>query len=210
MRPVVIPALAVILTPVLGQEPARTDTAKPYERIVVVKVDSSLTADELYPVAKRWFVDVFRDADEVIQIDDPQRHTIVGKGNFTFIASILVASAVRKGIMRFSVEVIVKNGRYRVRFYDYRHEGTHAYSPYLAPPLDLGLIYNDQAYCTHNYNLKDNPSYKPSKHEVRVCMEEVWPQIAENESSLLSVLFKAMTAAAAGGSKGGVKGVSDW
>ncbi|HNA32704.1 MAG TPA: DUF4468 domain-containing protein [Flavobacteriales bacterium] len=171
--------------------------------------DSTRTADDLYKAAKRWFVDAFRDAQEVIQLDDPATHMIVGKGNFTYEAFIYVGSAVRHGVMRFSAEIAARNGRYRVRFYDFKHEGSSSYNTTIgrSPPLDLGVIYNDQTFCTHAYNKKGEPDYEPSKHEVRVCTEEVWPQIHAFELRMLSSLKEAMENPAPASSG---PGSSDW
>lgn len=199
MRTRLSAALAVTLTSAFGQEPLRTDTAAPYERVEVVKLsDTTRTADDLYKSAKRWFVDAFRDAEEVIQLDDPATRTIVGKGNFRFKASIFYGSAVREGTMRFSVEIIAKAGRYRVRFYDFMHEGSRSVSSTgVAPARNLGLIYNDRAYCTHSYNEKNKPNYWPTKHEEKVCVEEVWPQIHSYEVLMLASIKEAMEKPAA-------------
>jgi hypothetical protein len=88
------------------------------ERIEVVQAPGS--AVELYRRAERWFVDAFRDADEVLQLRDSVTHTLVGKG-----ASQLYWTH-GKGLnmtgsstpFRFSFEVTTKDGRYRVRVYD--------------------------------------------------------------------------------------------
>lgn len=194
MRNLLSAAMAVTLTSAFGQEPLRTDTAQPYERVEVVKLsDTTRTADDLYKTAKRWFVDAFRDAEEVVQLDDPVTHTIVGKGNFRYKSTIFFGSAIRHGTMRFTVEIVAKAGRYRVRFYDYRHEGSLSVSSQgVAGPLDLGSIYNDPTYCTHAYNKKNKPNYSPSNHEEKVCMEEVWPQIHDHEHIMLATIKEAM------------------
>lgn len=194
-----------------GQDPLRTDTAAPYQRIAVVELDTALSQEEIYRRAKRWFVDSFRDAKEVIQLDDPTTFTVVGKGVWKFNAEIFVGSAVRKGYMRFSLEIAAKEGRYRVRFYDYRHEGSTSATQYgLAGPLNLGLIYDDKSYCTRAYNTKDRASYIPSKHEERVCLEEVWPQIEEQERAMLVSLFQTMSVVTPPGQQLDKRSTPDW
>jgi hypothetical protein len=83
--------------------------AQPFERVEVVKVDSTRSAADLYRTAERWFVDTFKDAQEVIQLRDTVTHTIVGKGS-------MYSSAHCFGT--YAVEVETRDGRYRVRVYD--------------------------------------------------------------------------------------------
>ena len=188
----------------VGQEPASTTSPAPYQRIAVVELDTALTADEIYQRAKRWFVDAFKDADEVIKLDDPSSHTIVGKGQWPYHASIFVMSAVRKGKMRFSIEVAAKERHYRVRFYDYRHEGTFALPN--SSGLDLGLILDGKEHCTDAFN-SGTFEFTPTKHTTRVCLEEVWPQIEVQERLMLETLYAAMTRVSDTGDK---RGTSDW
>lgn len=97
-------------------------------------MDSTRTADQLYRSARRWFVDAFKDAEEVIQLEDDSARTIVGKGWFNYHDM---------GRIWFTVEVAAKAGRYRVRFYNFNHVGVGGltsgttYVPY----LDYGPIY---------------------------------------------------------------------
>lgn len=153
-----------------------------YERVEVVKVDSTITAAQLHANARRWFVDAFKDAKEVVQFDDPATNTIVGKGSFKYETTIFLANVGRQGHMRFTLEVACKNGRYRVKFSDFTHEALNG----------LGLIRADNDLCG------DGPSYRnlngdPTKFLTRVCNEEVWPQIHETEERLLASLRAAMT-----------------
>lgn len=67
--------------------------------------------------AKVWFAQSFRNAKEVIQVDEP--NLIVGKGNFDFTQAMVPF------LIRFSVRVDIKEDRYRIQFYDITYrEGT--------------------------------------------------------------------------------------
>lgn len=83
--------------------------AQPFEYVEVVKVDSTRSAADLYRTAERWFVDTFKDAQEVIQLRDTITHTLVGKGS-------MYSSAQCYGT--YAVEVESRAGRYRIRVYD--------------------------------------------------------------------------------------------
>lgn len=183
----------VLALPSFGQGTTQADRNTPYERVEVVEV-AGKTSDELYKAAKRWFVDAFKDASSVVQMDDPASHTVVGKGNFRYKTYVHASSGMRKGTMRFSVEISTKEGRYRVRFYDFVHEGSRLVtsSGAVASAINLGVILSGQDYCTGHYNRKNKPDYEPSKHEAKVCVEEVWPQIHTYEELMLGTMRAAM------------------
>src|SRR5665647_1743863 len=46
----------------------------------LVKVDSTLTSDELYTRARSWFATAFKSANNVIQMEDKSSGIIIGKG----------------------------------------------------------------------------------------------------------------------------------
>lgn len=141
----------------------------PYERVEVVNVDSTLKAPELHARAKRWFVD----ARVTILIDDPEQHTVVGRGSFRYAPIIVVAGESRRGDMTFRVEVLCDDGRYKVILTDYDHDAK----------VSLGTIQADSAKCTEQLI---------GNFKKRVCREEVFPRIRENETALLSSLKAAM------------------
>lgn len=184
---------AALTSPGYGQETVPPNRNTPYERVEVVEVEGK-SSDELYKAAKRWFVDAFKDASSVVQLDDPNAHTVVGKGNFRYKTYVHASSGMRKGTMRFSVEVSTKEGRYRVRFYDFVHEGSRLVtsSGAVASAINLGVILSGQDYCTGHYNRRNKPDYEPSKHEAKVCVEEVWPQIHTYEELMLGTMKAAM------------------
>ena len=55
----------------------------------VIAVDS-LSADNLFLNSKQFFVDVFKSAKSVIQIEDKESKVIIGKGNSAFIMKVKV------------------------------------------------------------------------------------------------------------------------
>lgn len=83
-------------------------------KVVYEHVDSSAvgTAAALYNRAKLWVANSFKDSKSVIQIDDKETSTIVGKGNFE------VVQTMTPYIIRFSFEINTKENKYRIRFYD--------------------------------------------------------------------------------------------
>ncbi len=84
-----------------------------YESVVLAPDKSSA---ELYKNAKQWFVDYFNSSKAVIQSEDKSEGRIAGKG-------IVVVDWKTSGIIvkynnRLTIQLDVKEGRYRYRFYD--------------------------------------------------------------------------------------------
>lgn len=76
----------------------------------VVTVDSSITADQLYLRAKMFFVSRYKNANEVIQLDDKDNHVVIGKG-FQIADIKAMFNAYPK--MWTSVKIETKNGKYK-------------------------------------------------------------------------------------------------
>ena len=95
------------------------------ERVEVVTLDSTRSAKDIYRTAERWFVDKFRDAQEVIQLRDTVTNTLVGKGNHTAFLTITEPTySSTPWLVKFTIEVQAKDGRYRVRMYDVSSSGS--------------------------------------------------------------------------------------
>lgn len=87
-------------------------------KVIYEIVDSSVagSADELYSRAKVWMANAFRDAQEVIQLDDKEAHTLMGKGPLQFIQTMATYS------VYFTVKIGTKDNKYRLQFYNIRTE----------------------------------------------------------------------------------------
>lgn len=107
----------------------------PYTREKVVEVDTVTTAEVLRSKARKWFVDTFKDANEVIQMDDAATHTIVGKGWTEF--------GPYAGI-HFTIEVACKSGRFRYRIYDVQHKGRGFVPGSTVPVPSFGYLDDDE------------------------------------------------------------------
>lgn len=172
-------------------DPAQTHAQQehnPYEFTEVLELDSTMTMREVHATAKRWMADAFRDANSVVRIDDVEAGELMGKGMFTFTTSVLVESAVRHGIMRFSLEILSKPGKCRFRMYDFMHEGTLGRLSNGTPfqGSDLGLVYSTMPCFPAHKN------GKVSTHTTNVCNTEVWPQVKGCASTMWSSFRKAM------------------
>jgi hypothetical protein len=106
----------------------------------VVKVDTTLSSNELYLRARAWFAESYRSAQDVIQMDDKENGKIIGKGNIRYTSRIFVGSEGTKGWIRYTISIQVKDGRYRYEITDFYHEGNPLNS---GGQFSFGLITND-------------------------------------------------------------------
>lgn len=75
------------------------------------------TKSELYTKAKNWFVNTFKDAKEVIQIDEKEAGQIIGKGNLVFYYTYLMQA--QKVRCNFTTRVDLKDNKYRIQLYNF-------------------------------------------------------------------------------------------
>jgi len=154
-----------------------TAAQTPYGRDKVVEVDTVSSAAILQATARKWFIDTFKDANEVIQMDDPATNTIIGKGWSEYGAV---------GALHYTIEVACKKGRARIRIYDVTHKGVGSLtiSGATAPYPSFGLLF-DQEHCYSNGDRE--------KRVLKVCANlrpgadaEIDPIMASLEKALLS------------------------
>lgn len=80
-----------------------------------------LTADQIYSNVKTWFANNMRSANNVIQLDDTANRHIIGKANLEFKVNNMTWSSLT-GIIRFSIDIAARDGRFRVKLSDFSHE----------------------------------------------------------------------------------------
>lgn len=161
---------------------------KPHEVVLVDSV-AGVSAAQLYQRAKLWFIDFYKSAPDVIQLDDSAKKTIVGKGVMEWVPTVFRGSDIRKGYVRYTVEVSCKEGRYRVRLYNYIHEGSQFYSAQFGRtvgPDSYGMLYDGRPCFTLN------PGVEFTKFHERLCTEEFEPGVRLSDEQLMTSLRKAM------------------
>jgi hypothetical protein len=87
----------------------------------VVTVDS-ISSKELYLRARQFFVDNFKSANDVIQVDDKEAGVLIGKGLSQYYIKI---AGVNNGPHQlwYTIKIMVKDGRYKYEIYDFFHSG---------------------------------------------------------------------------------------
>lgn len=154
-----------------------------FDTSAVVTVDSA-SASELHSRARRWFADAFRDAQEVIQVDDAAAGVLMGKG---------VSRHNERGILRFTVTIESREGRYRYEIKDVRHEGvggTYINGTYIHFP-SMGALY-DCDRCT-DYEVKEGSKRDQKNRDL--CTERIVPDVHGAIDPLIRSIRTSMQAA---------------
>lgn len=149
----------------------------------VVKVDSLITSNELFFRAQTWFVDMFKNSKEVIQLADKENGKIIGKGSFDYNSRVFSGSETTKGLIRFTIIISLKSGRYKYEFTDFIHEG-NKFARY--GDISFGLI-TTSVDCPKNF---------PGKITGKKWKDNVWydikSQINTNINPLKINLIQSM------------------
>lgn len=122
----------------------------------VVQVSDGRTAQNLYAQSKMWLTEAFKDSREVIKLDDPVHHIVMGEGTMIYRTKIFAGSSARTGYIRFKVKIESRDGRYKYDFYDFMHEGAS---------MKIGLITLDEEPLYKDF------TFSPKKHRINVHNE---------------------------------------
>ncbi|MFN4085386.1 MAG: DUF4468 domain-containing protein [Spirosomataceae bacterium] len=94
-------------------------------KIVYEKVDSlkGFSKEKLYGFSKKWFADTFKNSKAVIQTEDFETGQIIGKGETYIVNPELEAKGIifldiLSGSYRFTIQIDIKDEKYRIRIYD--------------------------------------------------------------------------------------------
>lgn len=79
------------------------------------------TTSEIYTSVKVWFANAMRSAQHVIQYDDAATAHIIGKVSVPFEVGGMTWYML-SGHIDFTIDVQARDGRFRVRMYDFMHE----------------------------------------------------------------------------------------
>lgn len=160
----------------------------------VTAIDSipGVGSTELYRRAQVWFIDHYKSASNVIQHSDSSEKVIIGKARFEFVPIVKRGRDVRTGTIQYTIEVSCKDGRYRLRMYDYSHEGSKVWNDFyksMVGPDNLGQLFDGEPCFALN------PGVEYGKTQQEICEKEVVPQLIIHDSSLRQSLHKAMSTA---------------
>ncbi|MBK7483650.1 MAG: DUF4468 domain-containing protein [Flavobacteriales bacterium] len=181
--PIATPAVVLSLTSI---------AQKPYERTKVVEIDTVTTADVLRAKARKWFVDTFKDANEVIQMDDAATNTIVGKGLSKFNEYSRV---------NYTIEVSARKGKVRIRIYAVHHNGIggSTVAGMYFPAPTMGNLYDEERCYTPKAGASERQAKKAEENMYSWCSNSR-PIIDEELDRIVQSFEAAMKTAAASSS----------
>lgn len=81
--------------------------------------DSDMTKNDLFVKSKDVFLRLFPDTKGVIQNEDKDNGIVSGKGYFSFIYKDGIFNMAFSQTVRSTFRVIVKDGKYKVEFFDF-------------------------------------------------------------------------------------------
>lgn len=118
MKALVLLGLLSGLVPLTGTaQPSRPDSLVQYQQVVPV---AGASADDLYARAREWVALTFEDVHQVVQLDDPQRHLLLGSG-YTRVQQRRPNGKPTTGeAIWFRFRLETRAGRYRLEMTDLR------------------------------------------------------------------------------------------
>lgn len=115
MKKIVLSVLCLFPAVVLAEE--KSQPIK-FEKVYEV---AGISKDQIYDGARQWFAISFKSANAVIQYEDKNAGTIIGKGNMTFPCTSYLNCLANKDIkVEFTARIDTKDAKIRVNYADLR------------------------------------------------------------------------------------------
>ncbi len=121
------------------------------------------TMAELYLRAKKCFVDIFKSANDVIQLDDKDTGTIVGKG-FSIIYHRIPLNPPVELQLWYTLKIQCKDGRFK-------YEINNIYFQYAGRTSPPSEVFDKSVY--YKKNGEPRPAYENRKNEMTKKINEL-------------------------------------
>lgn len=128
----------------------------------VVKVDSSITKDELFKRARIWANQSFKSKKIDINIEDVDNGEIAGTGVIDYrTKKRFLGASCLEGPVNYKMNIYVKDGRYKYQFHAFNHKGSKGTN---CRRLDLGVLRyepqnTDKGFVDITEKISDNIEY---------------------------------------------------
>ena len=109
----------------------------------VIYVDSTLTKDQLFMLARQWFSESFVSSKSVLDNIDKDAGVLYGKG-------VIDVPGSDNGIVSFNIEVRCKDGRVKYNINNFMHSGALRLTLFGMRPTAGPVIYDDFGSLTQN------------------------------------------------------------
>lgn len=109
---------------------------EPYARDSVIQANG-LSSQQIYESLKKWFITNAKyDSRYIIEHDDAENKHLVGRMNFNYKTSSINWAA-GNGTISVVIEIMARDGRFKIRLSDFRHTSEH---PKYAYHWSLGTV----------------------------------------------------------------------
>jgi hypothetical protein len=142
----------------------------------------NVSQDDLYNRGKIWFANTYVSANDVIQLDDKSSGLIIGKGVYRYDPKVFNANARTVGVIRYTVKLFFKDGRYKYEIGNFNHESTSVSS---YGGIDFGLITNETECSSPKRGMGSSWNNK--------VWNDIKSQIDDNVKLLISSIKDGMT-----------------
>ncbi|MEG1899426.1 MAG: DUF4468 domain-containing protein [Bacteroidales bacterium] len=148
--------------------------AQAFEIIKVIQADS-ISASNLYGIAKDWIVHSFPSPQKVIQVDDPTRNYIACKGTIDYSKGFMTYAAYT-GYVDYTLIIEARDGRIRVQITNVCHRNI----PPGSASCSLGLILEtDKQFTKGSLKGFNNNVCKDIKIRIIKLAQDVFPSIED-------------------------------
>lgn len=143
----------------------------------VVKVDSTITKDELFNRARSW---IRKDGKTVI-FEDNQR----GELSASYIYNYRTDEKYKgrscvEGPVKYNIRIFIKDGKYKYIFSSFDHKGSHGN---ICRPVNFGIISTSDEAPAQGKGIQYNLGYADLKEKIKSLVAE---RISSLKSSMLT------------------------
>ena len=166
----------------------------PLDSTGVVAVEG-VTATELHSRAKAWYAVAFKDSKEVVQMDDENSKTMIGKGTVKYPEKY-----VDGGWFKYTVEISCREGRYRYSINTISHDNPRVSTTYVGGVSgsyelpDFGLFYDCDLCCQlHKTWAEEHPKNTSGLAKRKAeCKKDIQPKVDELVNRVVASIMEAM------------------
>lgn len=130
----------------------------------VVKVDSTITKDELFNRARSWIGKTYNNEKYVISIEDRANGELSGNAIMNYNPTVIFFGvAAVAGEIDYKINIFVKDGRYKYIFDSFRHTGSYVSG---SRPISYGIITEQKEAARPSRGSASNKAWRDIKEQI--------------------------------------------
>ncbi|MEA1849255.1 DUF4468 domain-containing protein [Chryseobacterium sp. MHB01] len=147
----------------------------------VVRVDSTVTKNELFNRARSWIGKTYNDEKYVIATEDRATGELSGNGSMNYNTKRLyfgVGAVI--GDVYYKINIYVKDGRYKYVFHSFRHTGSYVGG---SAPISYGLLTEDTEAPKPSRGGANNKAWNDIKEQTRIKIKRTIEDLKSSMST---------------------------